>query len=267
MISPSNSHKPVSLFLDVDGTLVDFAPHPDKVVVARPLVSLLARLYEASASALAIVSGRSIGSIDRLFDPFRASAVGLHGIELRHPPMALTARIPVPTVPTPLIDAAHTALSAYGASFIEDKGFALAIHHRLDAARAEAMRIELIDACEGLEGDWTVLNGRQVLEIKPGGINKGQGIDRLMQMAPFSGTVPIAFGDDITDLDMFEAVHRHGGISVSVGPRITGAGDLQLPSPRASAQMLSEIALMMSQSNQASHVLQAMCAGDERRAG
>jgi trehalose 6-phosphate phosphatase len=267
MISPSNSRKPVSLFLDVDGTLVEFAPHPDKVVVARPLVSLLGELYSATSSALALVSGRAIESIDRLFDPFRGSAVGLHGIEFRHPPSAALERIPVDPVPLVLVQAAQQALSSYGAAFIEDKGFAVAIHHRLDAARTEAMRLDLANACASYGNGWMVMAGRQVLEIKPAGVNKGHGIDRLMSMAPFAGTVPIAFGDDVTDLDMFEAVHRHGGINVSVGPRISGAGDLHLPSPRSSAAMLTDIGRILSQSNHAGNILQVMCAGDERRAG
>lgn len=267
MISSSKNRKPVSLFLDVDGTLVEFAPHPDKVVVARPLVSLLAQLYSATASALALVSGRAIESIDRLFEPFQGSAVGLHGIELRHPPGAAIERIAVAPVPAVLLQAAHRALAAYNAEFIEDKGFSVAIHHRLDAARTEAMRLDLVSACADFANDWMVMPGRQVLEIKPARINKGHGIDRLMAMAPFAGTVPIAFGDDITDLDMFAAVHRHGGINVSVGPRIACAGDLHLPSPRSSAAMLTAIAEILSQSNHAGNILQVMCGNDERRAG
>ena len=267
MISPSNNRKPVSLFLDVDGTLVEFAAHPDKVLVARPLVSLLSQLYSATDSALALVSGRAVESIDRLFEPFQGSAVGLHGVELRHPPGATIERIAVDPLPAQLLQAAQRTLSAYGAEFIEDKGFSVAVHHRLDPARTEAMRLDLVNACADFANDWMVMAGRQVLEIKPAGVNKGDGIDRLMAMAPFAGTVPIAFGDDITDLDMFEAVHRHGGINVSVGPRISRAGDLHLPSPRSSAAMLTAIAQILSQSNHAGNILQVMCANDERRAG
>ena len=55
--------RPISLFLDVDGTLLEFASHPDDVVVGPSLVELLADLHRASGGLLALVSGRSMPSI------------------------------------------------------------------------------------------------------------------------------------------------------------------------------------------------------------
>ena len=56
-----------ALFLDIDGTLLDLAPHPERVVVPADLPGRLRRLSRALDGALALVSGRPLAGIDRLF--------------------------------------------------------------------------------------------------------------------------------------------------------------------------------------------------------
>jgi trehalose 6-phosphate phosphatase len=230
--------RPISLFLDVDGTLLDFAAHPDAVIVGIPLVELLDGLHDATSGGLALVSGRSIESLDRLFAPFRGVAVGLHGLEMRSDPSGPIERMAIDPVPAALREAIAAIAAAHRAALVEDKGLAVAVHHRLAAPAMQALRRELLAACERLAPAWTVLRGRQVLEIKPSHATKAHGVDALMTVEPFAGTVPIAFGDDITDLDMFEAIRRHAGTAVAVGPRIAGSGDLQLDAPERSVELL-----------------------------
>lgn len=225
----------------MDGTLLDFASHPDAVVVGAPLVELLHGLHRASGGALALVSGRSIASLDRLFTPFLGVAVGLHGLEIRTDPLAQPVRARVEPPPAELQRAIASIAAPPRASLIEDKCVAIAVHHRLAAPAMQALRRELLAACTRLAPGWTVLRGRQVLELKPEHATKAHGVDALMAIAPFAGTVPIAFGDDITDLDMFESIRRHGGTSVAVGPRIAGSGDLHLDTPDASVSLLVAI--------------------------
>ncbi len=71
-----------ALFLDIDGTLLELAPHPDRVVVPAELPGRLRHLSRALGGALALVSGRPLGGIDRLF-PRELDAVGTHGAEWR----------------------------------------------------------------------------------------------------------------------------------------------------------------------------------------
>ena len=187
------------------------------------------------------MSGRSIESLDRLFAPFRGVAVGLHGLELRRDPALAPERARVARPPAPLRAALGRIAAERGATLLEDKGAAIAIHHRLAAPGMQGLRRALRDACAELAPGWTVLRGRRVLEIKPRSATKGRGVDALMAGAPFRGSVPVAFGDDVTDLDMFEAVRRHDGTAVAVGPRIAGSGDLQLDAPGESLALLAEL--------------------------
>jgi trehalose 6-phosphate phosphatase len=233
--------RPISLFLDVDGTLLDYAAHPDAVVVAPALVQLLEGLHHASGGLLALVSGRGVDSLDRLFAPFRGVAVGLHGLEVRRRPDAPIERAAIDALPAALRDAIDRIALIYRAALVEDKGAAVAVHHRLPAPAMQALRRELAGACERHGPEWTVLRGRQVVEVKPRGSTKAHGVDMLMAAAPFRGSVPVAFGDDLTDLDMFEAIRRHSGTAVAVGPRIAGSGDLQLDTPGESLALLAAI--------------------------
>ena len=69
----------VALLLDVDGTLLDIAPTPAEVVVPSILPEMLGDLIGRAGGAVALVSGRRIESLDRIFAPLIAPAIGGHG--------------------------------------------------------------------------------------------------------------------------------------------------------------------------------------------
>ena len=84
----------IALFLDVDGTLVEIEREPGAVHVPERLSRVLADLFEAGGGALALVSGRSLEQLDRLFSPLRLSAAGLHGLERRNLATGVVRREP-----------------------------------------------------------------------------------------------------------------------------------------------------------------------------
>src|SRR6185369_16821748 len=70
-------------FLDIDGTLLDIAAMPAAVKTGPSDTRLVTGLYSECAGALALISGRSIEGIDKLFSPLRLPAAGQHGLERR----------------------------------------------------------------------------------------------------------------------------------------------------------------------------------------
>ena len=58
-----------ALFFDVDGTLLDIRPEPRDVVSDADLLGLLQRLSARCHDGLALVSGRSLADMDRIFSP------------------------------------------------------------------------------------------------------------------------------------------------------------------------------------------------------
>ncbi|WP_223861607.1 trehalose-phosphatase, partial [Geminicoccus harenae] len=83
----------MALFLDVDGTLLDIAPTPDAVVVSDELKAVLAGLFAGAGGAVALVSGRTVADLDRLFQPLRLPVAGQHGAEWRITADGITGRI------------------------------------------------------------------------------------------------------------------------------------------------------------------------------
>ena len=75
--------KTIALLLDVDGTIIDIGPSPTDVQVSGALIETLKRLFDLMGGAVALVSGRPLGDLDRLFAPLHLPAVGGHGAEMR----------------------------------------------------------------------------------------------------------------------------------------------------------------------------------------
>jgi trehalose 6-phosphate phosphatase len=69
---------PTALFLDVDGTLLEFESHPELVRATNSLIVLLRSVSTALGGAVALISGRPLADIDRVFHPWRPYAAGGH---------------------------------------------------------------------------------------------------------------------------------------------------------------------------------------------
>ena len=126
---------PVALFLDVDGTLLDIADRPDRVVVPAGLVDALARAERRLDGALALVTGREIAEIDRLFRPLKLRAAVVHGAELRFDPDAAPTPFPgTAELPASLWNGLTEALREFPGTFAENKRYSFAVHYRLAPA-------------------------------------------------------------------------------------------------------------------------------------
>ena len=71
------------LFVDVDGTLVEFAPSPNAAHVPAGLKMRIQALQQALNGALALLSGQPLQRLDSMFAPLRLPAAGIHGMERR----------------------------------------------------------------------------------------------------------------------------------------------------------------------------------------
>jgi trehalose 6-phosphate phosphatase len=207
-----------ALFLDIDGTLLDHAARPDAVQVAAPVLNSLDALRRATGGALALISGRAIEDIDALFAPLRLPVAGQHGAERRdaagHLHQYQGAAEPVRRAAARL-----GAFAARHAGLVfEDKGHSLALHYRQAPSVAHAAQAALRETALELGGDYEVLEGKMVVELKPAGRDKGRAIAEFMTEPPFAGRTPMFIGDDVTDEFGFGVVNRLGGHSVKVGP-------------------------------------------------
>ncbi len=135
---PASDLRRCAILLDIDGTILDFAPSPRQVAVPADLRQTLTRLRTLTEGALALVSGRSVDDIDRIFSPLRLAAIGVHGAEMR-----TGGDAPVQTRAVPLSEELKSALAKVAklapGILIEDKGYSLALHYRQSSANEPEM--------------------------------------------------------------------------------------------------------------------------------
>jgi trehalose 6-phosphate phosphatase len=206
-----------AFFLDVDGTLVDFADRPQEVRVDDDLGRLLSELHNAAGGALALISGRSVSDVDRLFASRRLCIAGQHGAERRDAAgMVHRHGLPLARLRT-AGDTLRRFSAAHPDLVLEDKGMNLALHYRLAPHLASNVQGAVQDIVKDLGEEFEVQKGKMVFEIKPSGKDKGTAIAEFMKEKPFRDRVPVFIGDDQTDEYGFRIVNRLGGHSVKVG--------------------------------------------------
>lgn len=206
-----------ALFLDVDGTLLELAETPELVYVPQDLKSLLNELSTRLDGALALISGRALADLDKLFSPLRFCASGVHGAERRD----AAGRVLHPSVKLNRLAEARDELAQFVAAhaglLLEDKSFAVAVHFRLAPHLESAVRSRVQSVVSALGSEYVLQKGKCVYEVRPGAWTKGTAIATFLQQQPFLGRTPIFIGDDVTDEDAFSVVNSFNGISVRVG--------------------------------------------------
>jgi trehalose 6-phosphate phosphatase len=217
------------LFLDVDGTLVDFALKPDGVAVDQGLIDLLRGALKRTHGAVALVSGRPITQLDRLFAPLRLATAGVHGDERRDADGATHYICDEDERLRPARSALRALVSAWEGLIFEDKRSALAVHYRQAPQFKEEVRKTMTQLAQGLLPDYELLDGNNVFELKPRSFNKALAIEAFLAEPPFRGRTPVFLGDDATDTDGFVAVERHGGVAIAVGDRVSATWELADP--------------------------------------
>jgi trehalose 6-phosphate phosphatase len=205
-----------ALFLDVDGTIVEIAATPAAVHVPARLISILTAARERLGGAVALISGRDLVDLDRLFAPLRLPGAGAHGAERRSADGTVHVKPPSDTL-APAEAFLVRFVAAHKGTLLERKRGSLALHYRNAPWLEPAARGVAAAAAAVVGPEFHVQPGKKVLEIKAASVGKGCAIAELMEELPFAGRRPVFIGDDLTDEDGFEVVNALGGHSVAVG--------------------------------------------------
>lgn len=185
-----------AILLDFDGTL---APIVDEPAAARPVADAVSVLTDlvGRARAVAVISGRSEAFVRGVLDVPTVEVVGLYGL----------------SGSSPLGDDARTGLAQIAAAEpgveLEDKGVSIALHTRRTAEPEAALArlrgpVAALAAAQGL----TSFEGKLVVEVGPHGVRKGGAVQRLLER--LHPAAALYAGDDLADLEAFEALDRAG---------------------------------------------------------
>ena len=197
---------------DFDGTLAPIVADPEQAYAHPDVIGVLGRLGTA-VGGVAIVTGRPVASVLRLASPVGVAGLqglvilGQYGVERWVAGHGEATHAPPPAGLVGVRDELPRLLEALSlqAAHVEDKGRAIAVHvrrlpdpddalERLRAPFAELAARHLL----------TVEPGRQVLELRASGIDKGQA---LRSLADEMGASCVVFGgDDLGDLAAYDAV-------------------------------------------------------------
>ncbi len=229
-----------AFFLDIDGTLLALAATPAGVTVDSGLKQTLVQLRTATAGAIALISGRPIGEVDRLFAPLRLPIAGQHGMERRDHDGVLHRY----ATPSRRLDEIRNRLAPLVARhpglLLEEKGLTLAIHYRQVPSLGGHLHRLLREWVNSAE-DLRLQPGKMVVEIIPMGRDKGSTITQFMSETPFRGRIPVFLGDDVTDEYGFSVVNAMAGHSIKVGPG-RSAARWRLPDVHAVRSWLEQCA-------------------------
>lgn len=210
----------LAVFLGLDGTLLDLAPAPNKVVVPDNLKRDLAAASVALGGAMAIFSGRSLADVDSLLSPLRFPGGGEHGAILRMPDGRCDEI--GETIPREWIDALTYASGSRAGTTVEVKKHSVTMHFRRAAHEESFFHKMCCDLVAERANEFEVVVARMAIEVRPRTASKARAIRRLMMQPPFSERRAIFIGDNFGDADGFRSVESLGGEGLDVFARFGG---------------------------------------------
>jgi trehalose 6-phosphate phosphatase len=211
-----------ALFLDLDGTLLDIAPRHDQVVVAPGLESVIARLSQALDGAVALVTGRPLSDVDRLFSGLGLTVAAEHGARLRLPDGQMRDHSPELPWRKDWIAAIQAALPRWPGAFLEEKSIGFVIHYRQVPEAGPKIEAFMTDLVAQAGGAAELLPALMAFEVRAAGVGKGHAVRHLMAEPPFAGRIPVFIGDDVTDEEGMAEAEAQGGHGLHVARAFGG---------------------------------------------
>ena len=201
---------PYSLFLDLDGTLVEFQENPEGVKIPSEVEDYLLKISQKN-KPVTIVSARNASFIQAQLPRLKPTFSASHGCVIKKTP---TSEIEILAIKPDLehlrgiIQKQISEQAGLGTGLeIEVADFSCNVHFRKSALpplQAEQVVKEIIDSSlrnynQALDqaNRLQATFGDCVVELGPEGVDKGTAIRLFMNEPNFSGTFPIFIGDSL----------------------------------------------------------------------
>jgi trehalose 6-phosphate phosphatase len=208
-------YRDAALLLDLDGTLLDLAATPDSVVVPAGLTDTLRIIRGQLHEALAVVTGRTVDTIDELLGDAPHAVAGEHGGAIRLIPGGEIERPALNPPPASWLAAGAALEATHPGAMFEPKPRGFGLHFRLAPDAGLAIH-QVMSALVADSTEFELMQGHMMWEIRPRGVDKGDAVTRLMRVAPFLGRLPVFIGDDVTDEDGMRVARAMGGTGLRV---------------------------------------------------
>jgi trehalose 6-phosphate synthase/phosphatase len=207
------------IFLDYDGTLVNYELIPKNAKLSEQINEILIKLIDKPKVKVVIISGRGYQDIDKLLVHLPIDIVAEHGAMMKVNG-TWTNQIDIDdTWKKGVIDIFNQVIFTCPESYIEEKRFSLTWHYRnTDPQSGYAHSRELIRLLEKTvhSGKLRILDGNKVVEVLTNENGKGKAVRKLIEQTGYDFI--LAVGDDATDEEMFEyLLHNSNAYTIKVG--------------------------------------------------
>jgi len=217
------THKRI-IFLDYDGTLVDFKPTAEQAVPDQELYNLLSRLCSDPDNKVVIISGRKHENLGDWFARLNVHMIAEHGAWFKEPGVEWYKLAGlVNHWKQDIYPIMETFVDRTPGSLIEEKTFSLVWHYRKSPKGLGELRAnELMNNLKYLAVDrgLQIQPGSKVVEVRNMEISKGRAAMTMIEQDNYDFIM--GFGDDYTDEDLFKTLPENA-ITIKVGSNVSAA--------------------------------------------
>jgi trehalose 6-phosphate phosphatase len=242
------AYVPAALITDIDGTISPIVPRPDSATVSESVRASLRRLA-AKLALTAVITAREASVARRMVGVRGITYVGNYALD-----GAFGRKIGSKALARARQDI-RPLLAPFPCVTLEDKGVSFSLHYRNCEDGTMRERLLALAASIAAAADARILEGKQVIELVPGGLpDKGVAIARLLQSKAIRGVVYL--GDDVSDVAVFREVARRRdesglpGLSVAVidaetDETVREAADMTVAGVEEAEELLASLALAL----------------------
>ncbi len=211
------------LFLDYDGTLVEFFDTPEEAKPTKRILTILKRLTQDKKNEIILISGRKKETLEKWFSTLGIKLVAEHGAWIKEKEWIRVNKGTQTEWKQELKPLFQLYVNRTPNSFVEEKEFSLTWHYRkveadLGIIRARELSERVKDLC--VKFNLEIIEGEKVIEVKDREISKGNIVGRWLNKKEWDFILVV--GDDSTDEEMFKVCNEKV-YSIKVGMGASGA--------------------------------------------
>ncbi len=217
--------KRLAVFLDFDGTLAPVVDRPDMAELSESMRGIVRTLAERCP--VIVISGRDRRDVHERVGLDNLVYVGSHGFDIAWPDRDTEPHADCTQFRDLLKEAGEAlerTLAPVEGVIVEPKSCSVAVHYRL-TREADAGAVKAaVDRVLADHARLRAVSGKKVYEILPRlDWDKGKAVLWMLKALDLDGpeVVPVYVGDDITDVDAFNALEGRG-IRVYVSDGVDG---------------------------------------------
>ncbi len=201
------------LFLDYNGTLIDYKETHKKAKPDKELLSILEELNKDEETKIVLITGWDKDVIDQWFGKEDYYLIAEHGTWIKQPDKGWKL---IEQQNNEWKNNVRPILEMYAdrtpGAHIEEKYFSLIWHYK--KANPEMVAIRAMDLKDELSSlgsnqNFEIMEGNKLIELKNSGVNKGTAASRIIELNDNVFDFVLGIGDEWSDEYLFENLPEH----------------------------------------------------------